>query len=107
MWVSRFYSLFNERGTDLGGDCYHVALDSHSSVYLMNVEGSASRGIQENGAELYLFTNSEVKPLCSTFFVREEIADKLFLLLQTVEEVNSHVGLDADTQRIISRFINM
>ncbi len=100
IYLSQYCSRFDER-VELDGDSYHASLGSGFSLYLMNVKLGVDKG-----CELYIIGRDQVKPLCSTFSLREVLVEEIYKLINEIDAVASHIGLDSDTREIISRFLN-
>lgn len=100
IYLSQYCSRFDER-IELDDDSYHASLGPGFSLYLMNVKLGLDKG-----CELYIIGHDQIKPLCSTFSLSEVLVDEIYKLINEIDAVASHIGLDSDTRAIISQFLN-
>lgn len=106
--------IFDEGSADVSGTCYHASISGGSAVYLNRVTYTIRKpgdryGLDEYKSdivEVYL-VNGGVQPICSTFYVAEELKNSILNLYMAVASAPSKIALSCDTKSIMSDFIDM
>ncbi|MCD7825245.1 MAG: helix-turn-helix domain-containing protein [Clostridiaceae bacterium] len=97
-------------------DCYYCYLPEQPSakVYVMNVRytsfaknGTADiyRRDYQDAFELYLCSRNDISPICSTAYVKKEIANTVKNLYETINMTSSHLGLTPNAKSIMQNFL--
>lgn len=105
-------AIYSDGGTEVVGNCYHAALPtSRMTVYLNSiryfipVEGERFASTRtEDVIEVYLVTDG-VKPLCSTYYVCDEIKKAVNDLYTAVSSAPSRIGLEDATKQSMKFFM--
>ncbi len=100
--------------TSIGSDCYHCVLpDDRSVVYLNSVRYDYISEFEKHKAfrwkfviEMYI-VNQGVHPVCSTYFLREEMQEAVEALYTVVKSSMSNIGLGQAAKNIMSSFLQM
>ena len=108
-YYSTFYSSpFTNDYADLVDNCYHVSLPGPGDVsaYIMRVQYKTEEYPAPKYSEFFLIQHDSVKPICSSKFVRDKVAEKLESLYDTIRGRNTNIGLDAEAKSFMSDFIS-
>ncbi len=105
--------LYSDGSVGVIGNCYHAALPAskltvflNSVRYYVPVEGATYSSTKPTDViEIYLVTDS-VKPLCSTFYVCDQIKKAIDNLYTAVSSAPSRIGLEARTKSWMKSFMN-
>lgn len=105
--------FFSEGSTEIIGDCYYASLPgSNATVFINSVRyfipkegGRFSSTESFDAIEVYLVTNG-VKPICTTYYVCDEIKKAVKDLYTAVSSAPSHIGLEHNTKAVMKSFMD-
>ena len=104
--------IYSNGSVEIIGDCYYASLPgSSATVFLNSVRyfipkegGRFSTTETYDAIEVYILTNG-VKPICSTYYVCEEIKTAVKDLYTAVSSAPSHIGLEYSTKAVMKSFM--
>ena len=107
-------AIYEEGGADVSGACYHASITGGATVYLNCVTysipsegGRFSSWNHEQGViEVYLIRNG-VQPICSTYYVAEELKKAVKDLYAAAASTPSKIALSHNTRSVMQSLINM
>lgn len=107
-------AIYEEGGADVSGACYHASIAGGATVYLNYVTyaipnggGSFSSWNRQDGIiEIYIVRNG-VKPICSTYYVADELKKAVKDLYAAAASTPSKIALSYDTRSVMQNLINM
>ncbi len=107
-----YSSAIYEGYVTVTGTCYHAKLStSHAEVYLNKVtyhnvpRNERLETTAHDIVEVYLFENKAVQPICSTYYVSDELKDAVNNLYQMVSSIPSKIALSQSTRSTMDFFI--
>jgi len=110
-----YTSMIYSNSVQVANNCYHTELpDGYSEVYLNAVnylepakpeDRFHSHVWSEQIIEVYIVRNG-VRPICSTFFLRDELKKAVNDLYTAVSSAPSHIGLEKSTKDIMKSFLD-
>ena len=109
--------IYSDSGVEVIDTCYHAAIPSdtihiYNDIYLNAVRYHLPNNKLDDKAnfviEVYLRTkDTVVNPICSTFYVKDEIKQSVTTLYETVSSTPSHIGLETKTRHAMKTFMDL
>lgn len=107
-------AIYEDGGVDVSGACYHAAITGGATVYLNSVTysipkegGRFSSWDYEKGViEVYLIRDG-VQPICSTFYVADELKKAVRDLYSAAASAPSKIALGSKTRSVMQSLLNL
>ena len=107
-------AIYEDGGVEVSGACYHASITGGAVVYLNYVtydipnEGDrfSSWNYAEGIIEVYLIQDG-VQPICSTFFVADELEKAVKDLYSAAASAPSKIALDSKTRAAMQSLLNL
>ena len=120
VWYDTHYyqsGIYSDSGAEVVDTCYHASIPGNiihafNDIYLNAVRYHLpDHKLKERAdyvIEVYLRTkDSGVSPICSTFYVNDEIKQSVMNLYETVSSSPSHIGLERETKQAMKTFMDL
>lgn len=107
-------AIYDEGGVEVSGACYHAAITGGATIYLNyctysipNKGGRYSSWDDEKGViEVYMIRNG-IQPICSTYYVADELKKAVRDLYEAAASTPSKIALSHNTKSVMQSMINM
>jgi len=108
--------IYGDSWTNIDGNCYYTEIKTNngftsSTVYLNKVrynDPSVGSIFNEIPAiEVYLVSDGDIHPICSTYYVTESLANAINNLYDAVASVPSRITLDPKARKTMKDFIDL
>lgn len=107
-------AIYEDGGVDVSGACYHASITGGATVYLNSVtynvpkvgDRYSSWDYEEGVIEVYLFRDG-VQPICSTFYVADELKKAVKDLYSAAASAPSKIALGSRARAAMQSLLNL